>query len=258
MIEVDPGYTRINDLKIEMTVRGAGKPLVFLHAENGPDIHAPVLDLLAGSARVYAPSHPGYGRSDLDVSLTGIDDLALFYADMLRQLDLRDVTLVGVGLGGWIAAEMAVHDTARLGRLVLADAVGIKLSDRTTRDIADMFAHTDKSFAELAWADPKLGLPDTTKLPDEVLVGMARARESTSRYAWSPYMHDPKLRRRLRRIDIPTTVLWGAADRVVTPAYGRAYAAEIPGAAFKLIEAAGHYPHLEQPALFADLARSNG
>jgi pimeloyl-ACP methyl ester carboxylesterase len=80
---------------------------------------------------------------------------------------------------------------------------------------------------------------------------MARSRESTGRYAWSPYMHDPKLKGRLHRIRVPTLVLWGAADRVTELEYGRAYAAAIPDARFETIEGAGHFPHLEQPQAFA-------
>ena len=80
---------------------------------------------------------------------------------------------------------------------------------------------------------------------------VARNREATARYAWSPYMHDPKLKGRLHRIRIPTLLLWGAADRILSEAYGRAYCAAIPGARFETIERAGHFPHLEQPEEFA-------
>jgi pimeloyl-ACP methyl ester carboxylesterase len=93
-------------------------------------------------------------------------------------------------------------------------------------------------------------------LPESELVLMARSRESTGRYAWTPYMHDPKLKGRLHRINVPTLVLWGTADRVVGPDYGRAYAAAIPGAQFAIIEGAGHFPHLEQPAAFAKQVES--
>ena len=69
-------------------------------------------------------------------------------------------------------------------------------------------------------------------------------------FAWSPYMYDPKLAGRLHRIRVPTLVLWGASDRIVSPDYGRAYSTLIAGAQFELIEDAGHYPHIERPDLF--------
>jgi pimeloyl-ACP methyl ester carboxylesterase len=84
---------------------------------------------------------------------------------------------------------------------------------------------------------------------DEVMVA-ARNREAAALYAWSPYMHDPKLKGRLHRIRIPMLVLWGAADRLVAQAYGRAFTAAVPGATFETIAGAGHFPHLEQPKAF--------
>ena len=85
---------------------------------------------------------------------------------------------------------------------------------------------------------------------DEIYVAF-RNRESTARFAWSPYMYDRKLIHRLHRIDVPTLVLWGASDRVAAPEYGRAYAGAIPGARFELLEGAGHFPHLDQPEAFS-------
>jgi pimeloyl-ACP methyl ester carboxylesterase len=161
------------------------------------------------------------------------------------------VIVAGVSLGGWIAAEMAVKSTERMSALVLANAVGIKPGTRETRDIADIYAVTDKQLAELVWADPTRMAPNPKALPESELIAMARSRESTGRYAWSPYMHNPKLKGRLHRIRIPTLVLWGAADRVTKLEYGRAYAAAIPNARFETIDGAGHFPHLEQPKAFA-------
>jgi pimeloyl-ACP methyl ester carboxylesterase len=66
-------------------------------------------------------------------------------------------------------------------------------------------------------------------------------------------MHDPSLRRWLRRIDIPTLVIWGSHDGIVDTDYGRAFAAEIPDTEFVLVDEAGHYPHMERPQLVADL-----
>jgi len=77
---------------------------------------------LAKSAHVIAPTHPGFGRSELPKGMRWVDDLSYFYLDLLEQLDLRDVVVVGVGFGAWIAAEIAVKSCERIGRLVLADA----------------------------------------------------------------------------------------------------------------------------------------
>jgi pimeloyl-ACP methyl ester carboxylesterase len=245
-------FIDIRGVRIETIDRGTGRPLLFLHPGIGIDPSAAVLDHLGKAGmRLLAPSHPGFGTSDLPQSFTTVDDLAYFYLDMLDALDLRDTVVVGVSLGAWIAAEIAVKSTARIAKLVLADAVGIRVSDDPeVSDIADIFALPKKDFIALAYHDPAKGTRDPS-WPDEKLVAIARNLESTARFAWSPYMHDPKLKDRLHRIDVPTLLLWGLQDRIVTPDYGRAYAAAIPGARFSLIDQAGHFPHIEQPEEFA-------
>lgn len=253
MLEVtaEATFVEIRGTRVEIIDRGKGLPLLFLHPGIGIDPAAPVLDHLANGARLLAPSHPGFGRSELPRSFTTVDDLAYFYLDLLDALDLRDTIVVGVSLGGWIAAEMAVKSTERIAKLVLADAVGIRVSDDPEiSDIADIFALPEKDFIALAYHDPANGTRDPN-LPDAKVVAIARNLESTARFAWQPYMHDPKLKGRLHRIDVPTLLLWGAQDRIVRPDYGRAYAAAIPGARFALVDQAGHFPHLEQPDAFA-------
>jgi pimeloyl-ACP methyl ester carboxylesterase len=242
----------VNGVRVELIERGAGRPLLFLHPGIGIEPTAAVLDRLAARARVLAPVHPGFGRSEQPRSFDTVDDLAYFYLDLLDQLDLRDTVVAGVSFGGWIAAEMAIKSTARISHLVLANAVGIKVGDRETRDIVDIYAIPEQEFVELAYFDPALGSRDYKAMPDGEVLAAARNREATARYAWSPYMHDPKLRGRLHRIRVPTLLLWGTADRILSEPYGRAYAAAIPGARFELIERAGHFPHLEQPQAFAD------
>jgi len=244
----------INGIEVELNVRGRGHPLLFLHPEIGFDRAGPALDRLAQGARVIAPTHPGYGRAKIPSAFNTIDDLAYLYLDLLDALDLREVAVVGAGIGGWIAAEIAVKTTARLTHLVLADAFGVKIGDHETRDIFDMYFITDAELQKVLYFDQELSKRDLSKLPDEELYAMARAREATSRFGWKPYMHNPKLKSRLHRIRIPTFFLWGAEDRIVAPAYGRAYCTSIPGARLQLIERAGHFPHVERPEEFARLA----
>ena len=87
--------------------------------------------------------------------------------------------------------------------------------------------------------------------PEAEVLRVARNREATARYAWSPYMHDPKLRERLHRIRVPPLLLWGMADRILSESYGRAYAAALAAARFEPIARAGHFPHIEQAEGFA-------
>lgn len=244
-------FLSVEGVSLEVAARGQGKPLLFLHPEIGLDSDAAVLEELAKRTRVMAPSHPGFGRSDLPRSMTSVDDLAYFYLDLLETVDLRDVILVGVSFGAWIAAEIAVKTTERVSHLVLANPLGIKSSDRETRDIVDMFAISEKEFHDLTYHDASAASRDYPAMSEEDVRIVARNRESTGRFGWSPYLHNPKLKGRLHRIKIPTLVLWGTSDRLAREDYGRAYAAAIPEARFETIARAGHYPHLEQPEEFA-------
>ncbi len=243
----------VNGIEIELTVRGQGRPLFFLHPEIGFDRAGPALDALARAARVIAPTHPHYGRAKVPSSFNTIDDIAYLYLDLIEKLALEKVALVGLGIGGWIASEIAIKTTARLSHLVLVDAFGIKVGDREARDIFDMYFITDAELQKVLYVNEEFAKRDLTKLPDEELYGLARAREATSRYGWRPYMHDPKLKGRLHRIQIPSLVIWGAEDRIVAPSYGQAYAACLPRARFETIARAGHFPHIEQPEEFARL-----
>jgi pimeloyl-ACP methyl ester carboxylesterase len=106
-------------------------------------------------------------------------------------------------------------------------------------------------FLRLAWANPDNGIEDYASLPDTELAAIARARESLALFGWKPYMHNPRLKRWLHRIDTPTHLIWGATDGIVSTKYGKAWQAEIPGATMTVIPQSGHYPHWEQPEAFA-------
>ena len=237
----------VNGSKLELIDRGRGRPILFLHPHIGLEPSAPVFDRLASGGRLIAPSHPGFGRSELPATITTVDDLAYFYLDAMDELDLEQTLVIGVSLGAWIAAAIAIKSTARMSRLVLANPVGIKVGDRETRDILDVFAMLEDEFNEKAFADPAAARRDYRAMSEDELRIAARNRESAARFAWSPYMHDPKLRDRLHRIAIPTLVLWGASDRLIEESYGRAFCAAVPGAKFERIEGAGHFPHREDP-----------
>lgn len=244
----------VNGVKIETIERGPAKarPILFLHPDIGIETNAPVLDALAKGGRVLAPIHPGFGGSDLPKGVNSIDDLSYFYLDLMQQLDLRDALVVGVGIGGWLACEIAVKSTERIDRIVLGNPLGIKVGDRETRDIFDIWSIMPDEVDARAYFDPNLAKRDYNALPEADVLAAARNREATARVAWSPYMHNPKLRARLHRIDVPVLILWGTADRIVlNPDYGRAFASAIPGARLETVERAGHYPHIEQPDEFA-------
>ena len=247
------GWLTLHGVRLEVVERGQGRPILWLHGEEGLDPEAPFLDLLAAHGRVLAPSHPGFGHSPDADGIDTIDDLAYLYLDLLAWRDAREVVVIGASLGGWIAAEMAVKCSDRLAGLVLVAPLGIKVGDRETRDIPDIFALHPDEVTRLQYAEPSRAAVDYSKLSDDRLTVIARNREATALYVWEPYFHNPKLRKRLHRVSVPTLLLWGADDRFVTAGYyGAAYRSAIPGARLLTIDRAGHFPHLEAPGPFAE------
>jgi pimeloyl-ACP methyl ester carboxylesterase len=245
----------VGDVTIAYERRGSGAPLLVLPGEDDLEPRSALLDELAEEREVIVLWPPGFGRSNRPDWITDMDDVSYLFLDVLDRLDLREVTVLGFSLGGWIAAEMAIKDTARLAKLVLVDPYGIKPGGPTDRDIADVFLLYPDEVEARKWRDPATFRRDYRALPEDELTIVARNRESFARLCWEPYMHDPKLLRRLHRIGVPTLLVWGENDGIVTPAYGEAYRAAIPGARLAIVPEAGHLPHIEQPERFARVLR---
>ncbi len=238
----------ISGLPVEVMTYGAGKPLLYLHGGEGPDVPTDRhLREVARSFRVIAPWHPGFGRLERPKDLREVSDLVYLYLELVRALALHDAVLFGSSFGGWIACEMAIRDHSAFSHLVLAGPLGIKVRDREARDIADVFAMDDAGFGELAFADPTKAKRDLDTLDDQDLAAHFRAHESLALYAWRPYMHNPRLKRWLHRIRLPTLLLAGRQDRVVFDGYYQAFSGLIPGSRVVEVDAAGHFPLIEQP-----------
>jgi pimeloyl-ACP methyl ester carboxylesterase len=240
----------VQGIELEVLRRGSGRPILLLHGFDTVDPEAPFLERLARHGEIIAPSAPGFGNSPRPKDFDTVYDLVHLYRAVLDSLPGDDVAVLGFSFGGWLAAEIAAASTHRIGRLILVDPVGIKISDRETPDILDIFNKSPQEVRRCSWHDPERSAPDFDAMSDEALVIRARNREALCLYALHPYMYNPQLPRWLGRIDVPTMLLWGESDRVVSPDYGRAYAAMIPGAGFELIARAGHHPEIEQPEAF--------
>jgi pimeloyl-ACP methyl ester carboxylesterase len=239
-------------IDLEIVRRGTGRPMLVLHGFDTIDPAAAFLDLLGRHGEIIAPSSPGFGQSPRPEDFDTVYDLVHLYLAALDALPGDKVTLLGFSFGGWLAAEVAAACGHRLAKLVLVDPLGIKISDRETPDILDVFNKSPDEVRRKSWHDPARFAPDYNAMSDEALVVHARNREALCLYAWRPYMYNPQLPRWLGRIKVPTLLVWGASDRVVTPDYGRAYSRLIPGSRFALIEGAGHHPEIEQPEAFVE------
>jgi pimeloyl-ACP methyl ester carboxylesterase len=239
-----------DELQLEIERRGKGPPLLLLPGEEALEREATFLDELADHYEVIIPSPPGFGRSTRPDWVTHPDDIAYMMLDVVHGLGLRDVPVLGFSFGGWIAAEMATKDDGFISKLVLVDPYGIKTGKPTEREIADIWLlHPDEVMAR-KWHDLAKGQRDFPAMSEDALKIVARNNESFARFGWEPFMHNPKLKHRLHRIKVPTLLIWGEHDGIVSPNYGEAYRSLIPGARLAVIPAAGHLPHIEQPQAF--------
>lgn len=232
---------------IEILTAGSGEPLLYLHSAGG-NIWGSFLEDLAGSYRVVAPTHPGFGGSG---GLEGIDTIAdlVFHAiDLMNELGLERPIVAGLSLGGWLAAELAVHYPERVSKLVLIDPVGIWVEGAA---IEDLFIVDPKGARRLLFHEPESELARMV-VPDEpspeILLEALKARAATARVGWNPFLFDPRLRERLYRVKAPTLVVWGDDDKLVPLAHGHAWAEGIRGAKLEILKNCGHAPVLEKPA----------
>jgi pimeloyl-ACP methyl ester carboxylesterase len=233
-----------------ITRAGAGRPLLWLHDTRG-NRWTPGHDALANHYEVIAPSLPGFDDSTTLGRIDSPEDVVFWLLDLLEALALDRPLVLGCGLGGWLAAELAVRYPERLGGLVLVDAYGLQVDGALAED---EFALTAPMLRPLVFADStsavaQAWLPDVE--PREQAESTLHARVAAARLAWQ-FPYSPKLRGRLPRARVPALVIWGEQDRLVPTAHARAYAEGLPDARTALIPGAGHYPYVEAPERFAE------
>ncbi len=236
--------------RIRYLVGGSGPPLLALHSVEGSLGWLRLYDELARDFTVFAPIHPGFTGSDRPEWLESALDLARFYLWIVQELGLDRATLLGYFFGGWLAAEMAVMAPPLVDRLILIDSAGIKPGAGA---IADIFLHGSEGVRDLAFCDRKqvadYDLLFGRKPSAEEREALQINREAAIRYCWKPYMHDPALPHLLPRLRAtPTLIVWGREDRIAPLECAEMFRQVIPGAQLSVIERAGHYPFLEQPA----------
>jgi pimeloyl-ACP methyl ester carboxylesterase len=230
---------------------GSGDPLLVLHRDTGTPERLPFYDALAGHFTVYLPAHPGYDGSERPGWMRSVRDVAAVYQWLLADRDLPEVSLLGLGFGGWIAAEMASMSPRAFRRLVLVGAMGIKPRQGEIFDqaIVSYIDYVRAGFEDAAAFERLFGAePATPQLEQWDL-----NREMTFRIAWKPYMYNPGLPHLLGGVRIPSLVVWGSRDRVVPRDCGEQYARALGRARLAVVEGAGHCVEMEQPGPLAAL-----
>jgi pimeloyl-ACP methyl ester carboxylesterase len=251
------GETRlaIGDGRFEVRVwsEGTGSPLLYLHGFEGHPADAPFLHGLARGRRVLAPEHPGFGDSTGIDAVDDVIDMALYYRELVEALDVGPVDVIGHSLGGMFAAEFAALCPQLVRRLVLVAPFGLWLEEA---QIPDLFVMSASQLQRATWHNPESDTAQQAMNQNsngasgiQAIVGRAMNLSTAGKFLWP--LPDRGLSKRLRYIKASTLVMLGAADRLITAAYGEAFVSRIPDARLVTVPDAGHAPMLEQPEAFA-------
>ena len=239
---------------VELRQGGSGEPLLFLHGSGGVR-HGRYLDMLAETFTVYAPSHPGFGESDGLEHIDDIIDLALFYHDLMDELELESAHLLGHSLGGMLAAEMAALCSHRVRKLVLANPVGLW---RDEEPVVDFFALTPSEYmrhvlhdVDSAAAKEAFGAPESREEVMEAMYQRLQSFSAAGKFLWP--IPDKGLKRRIHRIKAPTLIVWGESDRLVPPSYAEDFQSKIAGSKIAILSECAHMPMIEKPDEFVSL-----
>jgi len=242
---------RVGGLALRLRKGGAGDPVLVLGHDIGSLERLPFYDALAQRFTVYVPSHPGYDGSERPAWMRSVRDVAVVYQLLLASLGVTDVTLVGLGFGGWIAAEMATMSPPAIRRLVLVGAMGVKpvRGEIFDQAIVSYIDYARAGFEDQGVFDRLFGAEPPTSLLEQWDLN----REMTFRIAWKPYMYNPTLPHLLGGVRTPALIVWGRGDKVVPLECGETYAKALQRSRLAVVEKSGHFVDMEQPEALARL-----
>ena len=230
---------------------GSGTPVLVLHHSIGNAGWTQFHDSLAQSFEVFAPDLPGYGQSERPEWARHPRDLAILFHQLLDKQGADQLAVVGLGLGGWIAAEMATMNQSRISSLVLVGAPGIQPTEGAILDqmLVDYHEYVRAGFHDESRYEEEFG----TEVSSELKELWDFSREMTARLSWKPYMYSRELAHLLREVQTPTLLVWGDDDRIVPMSVAGLYEESLPNARLVTLEDCGHFADLEQPGQLAEL-----
>jgi len=246
---IELGDARLRVMRAGPTDRG-GRPVLVLHHDIGTPDRLAFYDRLADKFDAIVPQHPGFGSEERPPWLRHPRDLAALYQWLLAELGAERASLVGLGFGGWIAAEMAALAPRDFHRLVLVGAMGVKPPEG---DIFDQAIVSYIDYAQANFHDPAAFARIYGEVSTDQLVAWDLCREMCFRIAWKPYMYTATLPHLLGGVRAPALVVWGEHDRIVPRSAGELYARRLRQARFEVVRGAGHCVDMEQPDALAGL-----
>ena len=240
-------------LKLHLARAGKGAPLVVLHHDFGTPDTTALYDELAASYDVIVPHHAGWGKSSRPEWMRSVRDMAVLYQGLLADLGVERATLLGLGFGGWIAAEMASMAPRDVARLVLVSPFGIKPNEGYILDQA-IISYID--YPQAAFHDLKAFEAVYGNVSTDQLEAWDIAREMSFRIAWKPYMYSQTLPHLLGAVKAPALIVWGDDNRHIPLSTANQWKQALPNAKVEVIKACGHAVDLEKPAELAKLIKA--
>lgn len=237
--------------KVHLARAGKGRPVLVLHHDIGTPDRLDFYDQLAERFEVLVPHHPGFGKSERPEWLRSVRDVAVIHQWLLSDLEIERPALIGLGFGGWIAAEMAMMAPRAFHRLVLVGAMGLKPPEG---DIFDQAIVSYLDYARAGFHDQQAFAKVYGDVSTDQLVEWDLCREMCFRIAWKPYMYSQTLPHLLGGVRASALVVWGDDDKIVPRAAGERYASLLPKARFEIVRGAGHCVEMERPQELAALA----
>ncbi len=247
--------TEVAGLSIRYLQGGSGPAAVVLHHSTGNLGWIPFYEALAQNFTVTVPDLPGYGQSERPVWARDARDIAILMSRFLAQVAPDSPTLIGLGFGGFIAAELAAINQERIGSLVLVGAAGLQPDEGEILDqmLVSYGEYVSAGFRDEAHFHEIFGeetAPEVRELWDF-------SREMTARLSWKPYMFNRRLAPVLGEVQTPALVVAGSEDRVIPLTCARQYAGGLANATLEIVEGAGHYVDYEEPEALASLVASH-
>ena len=241
----------IGGVDVALIKGGAGKPLLIFHDELGYPGWMTWNESLSHERTLLIPLQPGFGKTPRIDWIRNFRDLAGFYSQMVREMRLEPIDVIGFSAGGFIAAEMAAACPHIFSHMALVAPMGIRPAEG---EIMDTHALTIRHHLRSTVADPA-GTPEFAKIyggemTPEQFEAFEDARAETARIGWEPYMHNPSLPYLLRGLKTPTLLVWGTRDEVAPRGCISGYREAIAGAQVAEIEGVGHRPEIENSAAF--------
>ena len=243
---------------------GSGRPLLLIHGLLGYSFSWRFnLGELARCSTVYAVDLPGVGFSDRPVLDCSLGAIARRLADFLDRLGIREFDLLGTSHGGAVAMTLAALDPQRVRRMVLSAPANPW--SRYGRQLVRLFSSASGRYLAPRMVKistiPRSRLRrmygDRSRITPGTLEGYLAAIavpgtiEHVLRIVRCWRSDLKQLRRTLPAIaGIPTLLLWGSRDMLVSPASAASLQEQFRQAELVLFDGAGHLPYEEVPEAF--------